>query len=64
MADMRITVPCPQCHKSTVKPLSELEACNSVTCPSCGTVIDLTKYEWRVALRQARESAEQIIPKP
>jgi hypothetical protein len=33
-----------------MKMLSELEASNSVICPYCSGIIDLTTQEWRLAL--------------
>ena len=64
MGNMQITVPCPKCHKATMKMLSELEASNSVVCPYCGGITDLTKQEWRAALLNARKAADEFDPKP
>jgi hypothetical protein len=63
MDEMSITVPCPECRKSTLKSLVELEGSDKVICPFCGGVTDLTKEYWRTAIRNARQIAEQIKPK-
>jgi len=60
---MKITVACPECHKSTLKELVELEASNEVICPHCRGVTDLTKEYWRVALTKAREALNEIESK-
>jgi hypothetical protein len=60
MADMQITVPCTKCRKATLKMLSELETTNSVICPHCGNVENLTKQYWRDALANARKAANEF----
>lgn len=64
MKSVKITVPCPKCRKSTVKPLVELEISKEIVCPFCGNSIDLTTKYWQVALRQALDAANKIEPKP
>jgi DNA-directed RNA polymerase subunit RPC12/RpoP len=63
MKSMKITVPCPECRKSTLKPLVELETANEIVCSYCGNRIDLTKKYWQVALREALDAADKIKPK-
>lgn len=60
MSDMQIAVPCSKCSKATMKMLSELETSNSVVCPNCGAVEDITKQYWRDALADARKGLTEF----
>ena len=55
MKSVKITVPCPRCSKSTVRPLVALETAEEMVCPYCGHVTDFRKKHWQIALREAEQ---------
>jgi predicted RNA-binding Zn-ribbon protein involved in translation (DUF1610 family) len=61
---VHLDIPCPQCGQHGPQPLAELVANESVTCRSCGTVIDLTTEDWRTRLAEEAEKFKQIKRHP
>ena len=48
-----LPVPCPHCGKEGQQKLTDLVASDSVACPYCGTIIDISSQDWCTAINEA-----------